>query len=61
MSSDQITEYINECFKNIVDNTVKAFKQLVIKKCSFGQTYELKNQYHANIFWLLQLTNLTIN
>ena len=50
MSSDQITEYINECFKNIVDNTVKAFKQLVIKKCNFEQTYELKNQYHANIF-----------
>ena len=43
MNSDQITEYINKCFKNIVDNKVKAFEQSVIKKYNFEQTYELKN------------------
>ena len=38
MNSDQITEYINKCFKKIVHNKVKAFEKSVIKKYNFEQT-----------------------
>ena len=32
MTSDQITEYIDKCFKNTADNKIKAFEGSVIKK-----------------------------
>ena len=32
MNTDQTIEYTNTCYKNIVDNKIKAFKQSAIKK-----------------------------
>ena len=43
MNSDQITQYINKCFKNIVDNKIKAFEQSVTRKYNFEKPCELKN------------------
>ena len=43
MNSDQIPKYIDTCFKNIVDNNIKAFEQSVIKNCKFEKTCKLKN------------------
>ena len=35
MDADQTNKYITICFKNIVDNEIKAFEQSVIKNYNF--------------------------
>ena len=43
MNTDQTIKYINICFKNIVDNKIKAFERSSIKNYQLEKTYELKN------------------
>ena len=35
MDTDQTIKYLNICFKNIVDNKIKAFEQSEIKNYNF--------------------------
>ena len=41
MNTDQTIKYLNICFKNIVDNKIKAFERSSIKNYQLEKTYEL--------------------
>ena len=43
MNSVQITKYIDNRLKKIVDDKMKAFEQSIMKNYNSEKTYELKN------------------